>query len=53
MVAKIGDPTLVYSKENLLKEYNELFEEQFVAQQGISKLIGLYSKILPPSDLQK
>jgi hypothetical protein len=53
MVAKIGDPTLVYNRENLLKEYNELFEEQFVAQQGISKLIGLYSKILPASDLQK
>jgi hypothetical protein len=47
MIAKIGDPTLVYNRENLLKEYNELFEEQFVAQQGISKLIGLYSKILP------
>ena len=53
MIAKIGDPTLVYNRENLLKEYNELFEEQFVAQQGISKLIGLYSKILPASELQK
>tara|TARA_Y100000401_G_scaffold64496_1_gene51341 strand:+ start:4160 stop:8617 length:4458 start_codon:yes stop_codon:yes gene_type:complete len=52
MVAKIGDPTLVYNKENLLKEYNELFEEQFVAQQGIAKLIGLYSNILPSNQLQ-
>lgn len=52
MVAKIGDPTLVYSKENLLKEYNELFEEQYVAQQGIAKLIGLYSNILPKGELQ-
>ena len=52
MVAKIGDPTLVYNKENLLKEYNELFEEQYVAQQGIAKLIGLYSNILPKGELQ-
>ncbi len=52
MIAKIGDPTLVYNRENLLKEYNELFEEQFVGQQGIAKLIGLYSNILPSNQLQ-
>jgi len=52
MVAKIGDPTLRYNKEDMLKEYNELFEEQFVAQQGIAKLIGLYSNVIPQDQLQ-
>jgi len=52
MVSKIGDPTLRYNKEDMLKEYNELFEEQFVAQQGIAKLIGLYSNVIPQDQLQ-
>jgi len=52
MLAKIGDPSLPYDSEAMFKEYNELFEEQFVAQQGISKLIKLYSNVLPQKQLQ-
>jgi len=52
MLAKIGDPSLPYDSKAMLKEYNELFEEQFVAQQGIAKLIKLYSKVLPQKQLQ-
>ena len=52
VLAKVGDPSLPYDSKDMLKEYNELFEEQFVAQQGIAKLIRLYSRVLPQKQLQ-
>ena len=52
MISKIGDPTLSYDYEDMLKEYEELFEEQFAAQQQLAKLIHSYSKIMPKNDLQ-
>ena len=51
MIAKMSDPTLPYDTADMLKEYNELFAEQFVAQQGIAKLIGAYSNVLSTTEL--
>ena len=51
MLAKISDPELDYDLEDMLYEYGTLFEEQFVAQQGIAKLIGKFSNIMPNQEI--